>query len=98
MASPIFRGVAGGCPLTSVEGAVEGLSSELRAAVMPKPPERQHQAWLGMGGFGCCFNGIPALITLSGDTLKKKKKKDSKQHTFFIYIKSSNFLTTQVYF
>lgn len=55
-------------------------------------------AWLGLGGFGCCFNGIPALITLSGDTFKKKKKKDSKQHTFFIYIKSSNFLTTQVYF
>lgn len=32
-------------------------------------------AWLGTGGFGCCFNGIPASITLSGDTFKKKKKR-----------------------
>lgn len=43
------------------------------------------------------FSCSPASITLSGDTLEKKKK-DSKQPSFFITIKTSSFLTTQVYF
>lgn len=62
-----------GCPPISVQGGDGG--SELRANGDTKVNRETAPAWLGMGEFGCCFSGIPASITLSGDTLKKKKRK-----------------------
>lgn len=53
--------------------------------VIPKSTGEIAPAWLGMGEFGCCFSGIPASITLSGDTLKKKKEK-GLQTTQFLHL------------
>lgn len=71
----VFSWAVTGCPPPI---SLQGGGSELRAKSNngAKSTRETVPVWPGIGKLRCCFNGTPALITLSGDTLKKKK--DSK--------------------
>lgn len=63
--------LAGLCPPVSTQGG--GAGSELRARVTAVPSHQRDQAAWG-GGMWMLFSCSPASITLSGDTLEKKRR------------------------